>query len=229
LIYSPVGKKQKPEKIQFNTIQIPRGGEYQLSLSDGTKIWLNAETIIKYPVTFSKKTREIFIEGEAFFEVAKSADWPFIIHTSNVKVRVLGTSFNIRAYPDEEVTATTLVTGKVSITKPNVNKEYNLTPGEQAIVTQQEAVIQKVNVNQFIAWKNGRILFEENTLEEIFNDLSRWYNIEIDYTNEEVKDLRFSIDVRRYSEFDEILKIIELTKKIKFEINENKVTIMKNK
>lgn len=229
LIYKPVDKKQNPKKVRYNTIKIPRGGEYQLSLADGTKVWLNAETILKYPVAFSDKTREIFMEGEAFFEVAKNSDWPFIVHTSNVKVNVLGTSFNIRAYSDEEVSTTTLVSGKVSLTQPNSDEEYNLIPNEQATVSKQETIIEKVNINQIIAWKNGRILFEENTLEQIFNDLSRWYNIEITYADQEVKDLRFSIDVKRYSEFDKILEIIELTKKIKFEINENKVTIRKNK
>jgi len=229
LIYKPVDKKQEPKKIRYNLIKIPRGGEYQLSLSDGTKVWLNAETILKYPVTFSGKTREIFMEGEAFFEVAKNADWPFIVHTSALKVNVFGTSFNIRAYPDEEASTTTLVSGKVSLIQSGNHKEYNLTPNDQAIVSNLETVIQKVNVNQFIAWKNGRILFEENTLEEVFNNLSRWYDIEVDYTDEEIKNLRFSIDVRRYSEFDELLKIIGLTKKVKFEINGNRVIIKKSK
>tara|TARA_R110002050_G_scaffold169807_1_gene301631 strand:+ start:2503 stop:3675 length:1173 start_codon:yes stop_codon:yes gene_type:complete len=229
LIYKPADQRQNHKKIRYNTIKIPRGGEYQLSLSDGTKVWLNAETILKYPVVFSDKTREIFMEGEAFFEVAKSTDWPFIVHTSNVKVNVLGTSFNIRAYSDEKVSTTTLVTGKVTLVQSDNNKEYGLTPNEQATVSKGATVIEKVNVNQFIAWKNGRILFEENTLEEIFNELSRWYNIDINYADEEVKNLRFSIDVVRYSKFETILEIIELTKKVKFEINENEVTIMKNK
>ncbi len=229
LIYKPLDKKQETKKIRYNLIKIPRGGEYQLSLSDGTKVWLNAETVLKYPVTFSGKTREVFMEGEAFFEVARNADCPFIVHTSALKVNVLGTSFNIRAYPDEKASTTTLVSGKVSLTESDHQKEYNLAPNDQAIISGTETVIHKVNVNQFIAWKNGRILFEENTLENIFNDLSRWYDIEVDYADEEVKELRFSIDVRRYSEFDEILKIIELTRKIKFEIDGNKATIIKNK
>ena len=151
------------------------------------------------------------------------------MHTSALKVNVFGTSFNIRAYPDEEASTTTLVSGKVSLIQSGNHKEYNLTPNDQAIVSNLETVIQKVNVNQFIAWKNGRILFEENTLEEVFNNLSRWYDIEVDYTDEEIKNLRFSIDVRRYSEFDELLKIIGLTKKVKFEINGNRVIIKKSK
>lgn len=227
LIYKPAEQKQNPGKIRYNTVKIPRGGEYRLTLSDGTKVWLNAETILKYPVTFSKKAREIFMEGEAFFEVAKNADCPFIVHTSALKVNVLGTSFNIRAYPDEKVSTTTLVSGRVSLIESDNHKEYNLTPNDQAIVSDQETVIQKVNVNQFTAWKNGRILFEENTLEEIFNDLSRWYNIEISYADEEVKGLRFSIDVERYGKFNEILEITELTKKVKFEIDGNNVVVRK--
>ena len=197
LIYKPAEQKQNPGKIRYNTVKIPRGGEYRLTLSDGTKVWLNAETILKYPVTFSKKAREIFMEGEAFFEVAKNADCPFIVHTSALKVNVLGTSFNIRAYPDEKVSTTTLVSGRVSLIESDNHKEYNLTPNDQAIVSDQETVIQKVNVNQFTAWKNGRILFEENTLEEIFNDLSRWYNIEISYADEGSKRLKIQYRCRK--------------------------------
>jgi ferric-dicitrate binding protein FerR (iron transport regulator) len=228
LIYEPTDKKQNTWKVQYNTIKIPRGGEYQLSLSDGTQIWLNAETTLRYPVTFSDKTREVFLEGEAFFEIAKNSDWPFIVNTSDIKVNVLGTSFNIRAYKDEDVTSATLVSGKVSLIQAGNEQEFYLTPSDQAVVSKQETRIHKVNVDQFIAWKNGRILFEGNTLEEIFVDLSRWYNIETGFADEDLKNLRFNIDVIRYSEFNKILEIVELTKKVKFEIKGNKVIILKN-
>ncbi len=228
IIYNSSGKKVKPRKLQFNTIEIPRGGEYQLTLSDGTKVWLNSGTSIKYPVAFAANSREVYLEeGEAFFEVTENKESPFIVHTSKMTVNVLGTSFNIRAYSDENQLATTLVTGKVIINQPETGKEYTLIPCEQVIFSEQGVNIKSVDVDKFIAWKNGRILFEENTLEEIFNDLSRWYNIDIDYANSEVKDLRFSIDVKRYDKFSEILEILELTKKVEFEIKEDRVIIMK--
>ena len=227
IIYNPSGKKVKSRKLQFNTIEIPRGGEYQLILSDGTKVWLNSGTSIKYPVAFAANSREVYLEeGEAFFEVTENKESPFIVHTSKMKVNVLGTSFNVRAYSDENQLATTLITGKVIINQPETGKEYTLIPNEQAIFSDQGVDVKSVDVNKFIAWKNGRILFEENTLEEIFNDLSRWYNIDVDYASSEVKKLMFSIDVERYDEFGEILGILELTKKVKFEIEENSITIM---
>lgn len=225
LIYKSITNKQNAEKNRYHTIRIPRGGEFQLTLSDGTKVWLNAETILKYPVSFSNTMREVFVEGEAFFEVAKDVDRPFVVQTRDMKVNVYGTSFNIKAYPDEKNLTTTLVSGKISLTQSIDDEEYLLLPNEQAIVTNLGIIIEKVNVDQFIAWKNGRILFEENTMEEIFNELSRWYNIEIAYANDDIRKLKFSIDMIRYSEFDKILEIIELTKKVKFEVNGNKVII----
>lgn len=229
LIYKSAEKKQAPEKIQYNTLTIPRGGEYQLSFPDGTKVWLNAETVLKYPVTFPKEIREVFLQGEAFFEVAKNANCPFIVHISGLEVNVLGTSFNIRAYQDEKEITTTLVSGAISLINAGNGNEFNLTPSEQAVVSGQETHVKKVDVHPFIAWRNGRILFDEKTLEEIFSELSRWYNIEVDYADEDLKKLKFNIDVERYSEFNRILEILELTKKVKFKINGNKVIILKIK
>lgn len=226
IIYNPSGKKVKSRKLQYNIIEIPRGGEYQLILSDGTKVWLNSGTTIKYPITFAANSRDVYLEeGEAFFEVTENQESPFIVHTSKMNVNVLGTSFNVRAYSLENQLATTLVTGKVLINQSENGKEYTLIPSEQAILSDEEIDIISVDVDRFIAWKNGRILFEENTLEEIFNDLSRWYNIDVDYASSEVKNLRFSVDVKRYDELVEILEILELTKKVKFKIDENSVII----
>ncbi len=226
IIYNSSGKKVKPRKLQYNTIEIPRGGEYQLILSDGTKVWLNSGTTIKYPVEFAAGSRDVYLEeGEAFFEVTENKNSPFIVHTSKMDVNVFGTSFNVRAYSDENQLATTLVTGKVTISQTESQKEYTLIPNQQATVSELGVSVKNVDVNRFIAWKDGRILFEENTLEEIFNDLSRWYNIDVDYASLEVKKLRFSIDVKRYNEFNEILKILELTKKVEFELEKNRVII----
>ena len=227
IIYNSSGKKAKLRKLQYNTIEIPQGGEYQLTLSYGTKVWLNSGTSIKYPIAFAAGSRDVYLEeGEAFFEVTENRESPFIVHTSKMNVNVLGTSFNVRAYSDENQLATTLITGKVKISEPESQKEYTLIPNEQATVSELGISVKNVDVNRFIAWKNGRILFEENTLEEIFNELSRWYNIDVDYASPEIKKLRFSIDTKRYNEFNEILKILELTKKVEFETDNNRVIIM---
>ncbi|MEN8229496.1 MAG: FecR domain-containing protein [Bacteroidota bacterium] len=226
IVYKSSDKEITAQKVRYNTLKIPRGGEYQLTLSDGTNIWLNSESEIKYPVRFSGRERVVYLKGEAFFEVAKNQDVPFIVNTSGIAVNVLGTSFNVRAYLDENQIMTTLVTGKVMIRIPETQKEFSLIPNEQAVTTSQETIVRNVDVNQYIAWKKGRILFEENTVEEIFNDLSRWYNIEVVYDNQALKELRYSIDIKRYKNLREVLELLELTKKIKFETEENQLLIM---
>jgi ferric-dicitrate binding protein FerR (iron transport regulator) len=228
VVYSADNKKVKSRNIKYNVIEIPKGGEYQLTLSDGTEVWLNSETIIKYPVVFSQDKREVFVQGEAFFDVVHDENTPFVVITDKIDINVLGTTFNVRTYAGEKITTTTLVKGEVSITQNDNHKEFLLKPNEQAVISEKESMIKTVNVNQFVAWKDGRILFEENTLEEIFNDLSRWYDIQVDYESEDLKDLRFSVDVKRYDRFSEILEIIRLTKKVKFKIDENKITVLNN-
>lgn len=214
-------------KLQYHTLKTPRGGEYQLSLSDGTKVWLNSESELKYPVIFSRLKREVFLKGEAYFEVAENRDCPFYVNTASISLKVLGTSFNIRAYDDESQTTSTLVTGKVMLRELETQKEFALAPNEQAVTSGYETVIQTVDVNPFIAWMQGRIIFEESTIDEIFNDLSRWYDIEIEYVDEDVRDLRYSIDIIKYANLDEVLNILELTKKIEFEIIDNTLFMMK--
>lgn len=228
IVYKTSENRINTRKLQYNTLKIPRGGEYQLYLSDGTKVWLNSETEIKYPVIFSSEKREIFIKGEAYFEVIENKECPFIVNTSAISLEVLGTSINVRAYDDEIQTTSTLVTGKVLLRELENLKEITLVPNEQAVTTSKETVVRTVDIYPFIAWKEGRIQFEENTLEEIFRDLSRWYNIEVEYTDREVKDLRYSIDMMRYETLSDVLNILELTEKIKFEINESKLLVKKN-
>lgn len=225
IVYDAVQKRRRSH-IQYNEIEIPRGGEYQLTLSDGTKVWLNSETTIKFPVVFSSNSREVYLlNGEAFFDVTENKNSPFIVHTSKMDVNVLGTSFNVRAYSDEKELITTLVTGKVLIRESDSKAEYNITPNEQASLTGSGMNIRKVDVNRYIAWKNGRIFFEANTLEEIFNDLGRWYDIEVDFEDTEARYLRYSIDIERYDNLDEILEILELTQKVEFIIVEDTLKI----
>ncbi len=220
------GQNIRKNKIQYNEIEIPRGGEYQLSLSDGTKVWLNSETTIRFPVAFAKASREVYLlNGEAFFDVTENKNSPFIVHTDKIDVNVLGTSFNVRAYTDEKELTTTLVTGKLLITEEESKAEYTITPNEQASLSGSGMNIREVDVSRYIAWKNGRILFETNTLEEIFNDLGRWYNIEVAFENPSASDLRFSIDVERYDNLSEILEILELTQKVSFSIVEDTLKI----
>lgn len=226
ILYSSQETPQKHEEIQYNEIQIPRGGEYLLILSDSTKVWLNSETSIKYPVAFASNVREVYLQnGEAFFDVKKNKNSPFIVHTSKMAINVLGTSFNIRAYSDEPELTTTLITGKVSIKQLDSDQSSNLLPNQQASLSATGIAIKNVDVNKYIAWKNGRILFEDNTLEEIFKDLSRWYDIDVEFKNSASRQLRFSVDVERYENLSQVLDILELTKKADFNIVENTIII----
>ncbi|WP_319481469.1 FecR domain-containing protein [uncultured Draconibacterium sp.] len=227
VVYKPNTRRVSERKLQYNTIEIPRGGEYQLTLSDGTHVWLNSETTIRYPVVFAKNNREVFISGEAFFDVAHNEESPFIVTTDKMKVNVLGTAFNIRAFNDEEKAVTTLVRGKVNVSSTKTAQTFMIKPNEQFIVEEGNASVRKVNVNKYTAWTEGRILFDDNSLDEIFTDITRWYNINVEYENEALKDLRFSVDVKRYDEISKITEIIELTKKVKFELNNETITILK--
>lgn len=227
VVYKPNTRRVSERKLQYNTIEIPRGGEYQLTLSDGTHVWLNSETTIKYPVVFAKNKREVFISGEAFFDVVHNEEAPFIVTTEKMKVNVLGTAFNIRAFGNEEKAATTLVRGKVNVTSTQTAQTFMIKPSEQFIIEEGNPSVRKVNVKKYTAWTEGRILFDDNSLDEIFTDMARWYNISVEYENEALKNLRFSVDVKRYDEITKITEIIELTKKVKFELDNETITILK--
>ncbi len=229
VVYAPPAEKEKPKRITYNTIAIPRGGEYQLTLSDGTRVWLNSETTIKYPVAFSGAKREVFISGEAYFEVTHNQDLPFIVHTDRMNVQVLGTSFNVRAYNDEGAEQTTLVQGKVQVKSNKSDTEYILNPSDQFNTTAQIDLVRKVDIDSYVAWKEGRIYFENNSLDEILTNLARWYDLSVDFSNEELKQLRFSIDMKRYDNFSKFMEIVELTEKVKFQIQDNEVIVLRGK
>ncbi len=226
LIYQKGQDQSNQSDIKYNNIEIPRGGEYQLTLSDGTRVWLNSETSLRYPVFFSGKTRELQLVGEAYFEVAENKEMPFIVRTTGMDIHVTGTKFNVRAYSDEKSTVATLVDGSVNISQSQTKEIYRLKPGQQAMSSGLETKIENVNIEQFIAWKNGRIYFENNSLDEILSTLSRWYNVEVNFSDDSLKELRFSIDVKKYTEFDKVFEIVELTKKVKFSIDRNRVTVL---
>jgi transmembrane sensor len=227
VVYQKGQEQAKPQEVEYNSIEIPRGGEYQLTLSDGTRVWLNSETSIRFPVFFLGKKRDVQLTGEAYFEVAENKNMPFIVHTGETDIHVTGTAFNVRAYSGEKNMAATLVEGEVNVIRNQTKETLRLKPGQQAVVSGLETHVGEVNVEQFIAWKNGRIYFENNSLEEILSNLARWYDVEVNYTDENLKKLRFSIDVERYTEFNRVFEIIELTRKVKFSINKNEVTVMK--
>ena len=211
----------------YNTLQVPRGGEYFLTLSDGTQVWLNAESEIRYPVRFTGSKREIFLEGEAFLTVTPNKEKPFVVVSSKASVTVLGTEFNFRAYPDEENVQTTLVKGAVIMQSARYKQHIRLIPGEQGTLEIGTGKLYKQEVNTYLytAWKDGRFAFRNTRLEELFNILSRWYDLHVFYLNPEAKDIRFTGDINKTEDFNAILKIIENNERVIFNVNKRTVSV----
>lgn len=205
-----------------NTIYTPRGGEYKLTLSDGTRVWLNADTEISFPSIFTGKYREVKVSGEVFFEVSKNPQHPFIVKTDLSTVQVTGTSFNVRAYPNE-VQRITLTEGKI-----NVNYQGHISPlfpGEQWVLDKHGEHVRKVKASAISGWKNGNFVFEDVPLDAVFNDLERWYNIRTFFGNPNSKHIRFTGIFPRYSDFKQVLNIIELATCVHCVVNDKTVII----
>ena len=211
----------------FNTLQIPRGGEYFLTLADGTEVWLNAETEIRYPVQFTGNKRVVYLDGEAYFTVAPDKKKPFTVVSTHASVSVLGTQFNFRAYPDERDVQTTLVSGSVIMQSEKYKQQIKLIPGEQGVLEKNSAKLtkQKVNTYLYTAWKDGRFAFRNARLEDLFSILARWYDLSIFYQSSEAKDIRFTGDLNKTDDFKSILKIIEQNERVTFTVNQRTVFI----
>ncbi len=209
------------------SVEVPYKSEYQFVLSDGTMVWMNAGSKVTFQHPFDGNSRDIRIEGEVFLEVAKDASRPFVVHLpGNNAVEVLGTQFNIKAYPDELYQETVLVEGSI-LWKSNSGKERILEPGQLLSMNNadNQIEVEEVELYPHIAWKEGRFVYESQTLEAIMNDLSRWYGFNVIYQLSELRELHFSMDVQRYEDLSSILELFELTDKVKFEISDNHITI----
>jgi len=221
-------KKEQPEEVKYNTLKIPRGGEYFLILSDSTKVWLNSETSLRFPVQFAGNARSVELTGEAYFEVTKNKDVPFVVSSGNQEVKVLGTQFNISSYADDQQIRTTLVEGRVELSlTDNPESKLVLNPNEQSIVGQNTNQISKrsVDASQYVAWKDGRFVFKDQMLGNIMKTLSKWYNVDVNFSREDLKQLKFTGNLERYADFSDILKKIERTNEVKFAITNNQITI----
>ena len=212
------------QKVGYSEIRTPRGGEYQVVLPDNSIVWLNADSKLRFPLTFSGKERRVFASGELYFQVAKDSLSPFRIEVEGLyEVEVLGTEFNVRAYSDLP-SATTLVDGRVLIRDKGT--KVVLKPGEQAVKGKHgEVVVREVDVAPYIAWKQGYFLFEDERLEDILNELARWYDVNVFFENSSVREERFSVDMPRHESFEEVLRLIEQTRSIQIEIEGNNVFV----
>lgn len=211
-------------------LSAPRGGTYHITLDDGTEVWLNADSRFRYPSRFTGSQRIVELDGEAYFSVTKYArkdgkgNMPFLVKTKFQTVEVLGTQFNISAYPDEATERTTLVEGSVKITGGNGTTKQ-LYPNQQGRVTADQTQITNVDINNFTAWKDGYFAFSDTHIRDVMKVIARWYDIEVDYADDSI-DARFGGTISRFSDFETLLQTIELTGSVKFKITGRRVTIM---
>ncbi len=220
---------EKTEELLQNEIRVPRGGEYLLKMADGTKVWINSESSIKYPVNFIGKQREVFVEGEVFFKVAKDKSKPFVVNTSMGKITVLGTEFNVRDYKDENKMVATLVEGSVKYTDKRGNIPSRIMEPEYQIVASSkldDVVYKKVDLIEFVGWKDGLYVFKDNSLEEIMTTIERWYDVNVFYANSDLKTIRFSGDLKRFTSIYTLLDLMEKSGDVKFKIKENTITVI---
>ena len=214
--------------IAWNTLHIPNAGEYMVTLADGTKVWLNAATTLRYPVQFSGKERRVeLLYGEAYFEVAKNKEKPFIVVTNQMEIRAVGTAFNVNNYAvaDSSVSAT-LTEGKVKVTTGSGTRF--LIPGEQANVNKKGVEITKADVEQVTAWKNGRFIFNNTPLDAVMQQLSRWYDVQVRYDKSFKEKKFFTGEIKRDVPISKLLKMMELTGIASFRIDNNTVLVLPN-
>ncbi|WP_410493669.1 FecR family protein [Chitinophaga sp. Ak27] len=231
LVYQRAGAVTQGET--WNTVSTPKGGKYEVVLSDGTHVFLNAASTVKFPVPFNENGREVVLTGEAYFEVShtpgEKAAWPFVVKIRRAgedggEVKVLGTHFNIMAYDDEKFVKTTLVEGSV-----NMHKDANtviLKPGQQSVWFPQTNTLQvrPADLEAEIAWKNGRFLFRSTDIKTIMRQLSRWYDVTVDYDGD-MTDIRFAGNIERKENIKELIEILEADGRLRFHITGNKIIV----
>lgn len=218
-------------KNRNNTIRTPKGGHFHLILSDGTKVWLNASTLIRFPSSFTDAQREIYLEGEAYFEVAKVQNFenkniPFIIKTQQQQITVLGTNFNVSSYPNDENERTTLSEGSVKVSPRGSDQFMLLKPGEQSLVQDNIVTKQLADLESTLAWKDGDFIFNHENLFDIMKKIERWYDVEVVFNEDVNKNRTFSGAVSRSRNLSDVLELLKMTGKVNFKIEGRRVLVM---
>jgi transmembrane sensor len=227
LVYT-VAESENINDTRVNTISTPNGGEWQVKLPDGSMVWLNAASSIQYSLNIgTAKQRLVKLEGEAYFEVAKNKEHPFIVETDKQSVEVLGTHFNINSYRDELVTKTTLLEGSIRVLHKSTSESEILKPGEQSLVSVSGIDVKEVDVDESIAWKNGYFMFNNERQESILRKVARWYNVEIEYADQDAKDVMYYGTVSRFEKISKVLTKLEQTGRVRFDIKASKVIVYK--
>lgn len=215
-------------KINTLAISTPRGGTYQVVLPDGTKVWLNAASVLKFPASFSgTANRTVELTGEAYFEVFKNERQPFVVLADGQQVKVLGTHFNINAYKDESSIKTTLLEGSVQVNTVGSTdvqtKSVRLRPGQQSVLNTSLIKVNPVNTDEVVAWKDGQFIFNEESLSDIMRQLERWYNIKVDYSS--LPDTRYDGAISRNVKLSKVLQMLELTGNLKLKIEKDMIKV----
>lgn len=217
---------QLRQEVGRNVINVPYGGTYTVELCDGTKVYLNSGTKLEFPSRFDGNVRSVSLKGEAYFEVVRNERKPFVVEVDEMKVKVLGTAFNVKSYVDEPGIYTTLVQGSVAILRDG-QPEKKIKPGEQAYYNKSVGTlsVSPVDVDEFTAWKDGLFCFKDIALEEILRIVSRWYDLEIFYMNQEAKSVVYSGKMPMYSSVEDVLRKFEISGDVRFELKGRTLTV----
>lgn len=222
LIYQSRG--DQPAAVTYNTLTTPRGGQYRVRLSDGTLVWLNAASALKYPTAFTGSDRTVELTGEAYFEVAPDQHQPFFVRHNGLLVTVLGTHFDVDAYPDEPTARVTLLEGAVNVSNGTAVKKLH--PGQQVLLYGATiAINEDADAEQVIAWKNGRFQFDGATIESVMRELSRWYDVDVEYAGEKPIG-HFIGEISRTDDIFEVLRMLSQTRSVHFKIEGKTIIVM---
>lgn len=225
IIYNTSAQHAKSAAVAYNKIETPRGGEYQVVLPDGTRVWLNSASALSYPTVFSGNTRDVSLTGEAYFEVVKNGNEPFQVHVNGTTVQVLGTHFNITSYADEPHVTTTLLEGAVKVVKND--HQALLKPGQKAVIgnASDQINISPADISEIIAWKNGYFLFRDEDIKSIMRKISRWYDIDVEYRGN-VSEHKFGGTFYRSKSFGELLHYLEKLGPLHFKIEGRRIIVI---
>lgn len=213
--------RKTEDRAKINNLEIPRGGEFHITLEDGTEVWLNAQTSLRYPEVFSDSLRAVEIIGEGYFKVAKESKRPFIVKAASQTIKVYGTEFNVNSYADDEDVVTTLVEGSVSlVSEGHSSNELMLAPGHQAVFSKakDETVVKSVNTDVVTSWRNDMFVFDDLTLDKIMRQLSRWYDFDYVFGDEAASQIVFKGRIPRYGKFGDALTILEKSGGLSFDV-----------
>lgn len=208
-------------KERMNALEVPVGGEYRLILSDGTQVWLNSSSVLTYPEIFAGNTRRVELKGEAFFQVMPDSKKPFVVVAKGIDIKVLGTTFNVKAYEEEKFLYTTLVEGKVELLGGAFLQSVVLLPGEQAIADDLGVQKRGVNTDLYTSWMEGKFLFIDTPLEEICRQIARWYDVKVVFTDDSIRKICFTGGMMKFRPLEELLGMIGATSPVCFNIQDN--------